>query len=69
MVGAVASWDLHEEDFNKNKILKRCVLNLLLCLRGGMREWEDGGGGGGREGGEEKEGVLKKSLRSYEEFR
>jgi hypothetical protein len=34
-----------------------------------MREWEDGGGGGGREGGEEKEGVLKKSLRSYEEFR
>ncbi len=66
MVGAVASWDLHEEDFNKNKILKLCVLNLLLCLRGGMREWEDGGG---REGGEEEEGVLRKSLRSYEEFR
>jgi hypothetical protein len=35
-----------------------------------MREWEDGGGGGGREGGEEEEeGVLRKSLRSHEEFR
>jgi hypothetical protein len=34
-----------------------------------MRGWEDGGGGGGREGGEEEEGVLRKSLRSHEEFR
>jgi hypothetical protein len=34
-----------------------------------MREWEDGGGRGGREGGEELEGVLRKSLRSHEEFR
>jgi hypothetical protein len=34
-----------------------------------MREWEDGGGRGGREGGEEEEGVLRKSLRSHEEFR